>query len=146
VSNAASNSEFGVTEIFAYKLQMVITPDDRISRNIFAVAVIEKLDENNEFLRKIIFSDEIKFQVSGRVIRQNVCIWGPEHPHATVDHIRDSPKGIVWCGLLHGPLIGRNCFTIQQLPGYAVKLRPFKVLGTAPCRVLTTRQRPYSEV
>jgi hypothetical protein len=35
---------------------------DRISRNQFAETMLEKLDEENEFLRKIIFSDETKFR------------------------------------------------------------------------------------
>jgi hypothetical protein len=39
----------------------VITPEDRISRNQFAVTMLERLDEDNEFLRKIMFSDETKF-------------------------------------------------------------------------------------
>jgi hypothetical protein len=54
--------------------------------------MLEKLDKDNEFLRKIMFSDEATFHVSGKVNKQNVCIWGSEHPHTTVKHIRDSPK------------------------------------------------------
>jgi hypothetical protein len=53
--------------------------------------MLEKLVENNEFLRKIMFSDEA-FHVSGKVNKQNVRIWGSEYPHATVEHIRDSPR------------------------------------------------------
>jgi hypothetical protein len=51
------------------------------------------------------FSDEATFHVSGKINKQNVHIWGSEHPHATVEHIRDSPKVNVWCGLLHDCLI-----------------------------------------
>jgi hypothetical protein len=67
--------------------------------------MLEKLDKDNKFLRKIMFSDKATFHVSGKVNKQNVCIWGSEHPHATVEHIRGSPKVIVWCGLLHDRLI-----------------------------------------
>ena len=28
----------------------------------------------------------------GKVIRHNVRIWGTENPHATMEHVRDSPK------------------------------------------------------
>jgi hypothetical protein len=70
------------------------------------VTIIEKLDEDNEFLRKIMFSDEATFHISWKVNKQNVRIWGSEHPHATVEHIRDSPKVNVWFGLLHDRLIG----------------------------------------
>jgi hypothetical protein len=54
--------------------------------------MLEKLEEDNEFPRKIIFSDEATCHVSGTVNKQNVSIEGSEHPHATVEHIRDSPK------------------------------------------------------
>jgi hypothetical protein len=36
----------------------VTTPDGRISRDQFAVTMLQKLDEDNEFLRKVTFSDE----------------------------------------------------------------------------------------
>jgi hypothetical protein len=32
------------------------------------------------------------FHVCGKVNRHNVCIYGTENPHATVEHIRDTPK------------------------------------------------------
>jgi hypothetical protein len=83
-----------------------ITPNDRVSLKEFAVTLLQKLDEDNEFLRKIMFSDKATFHVSGKVNKQNVRIWGSEQPHATVEHIRDSPKVNVWCGLLHNRLIG----------------------------------------
>jgi hypothetical protein len=49
-------------------------PDDRIAHNQFAVTMLQTLDKNNEFLRKITFSDEAIFQVSGKVNKQNICI------------------------------------------------------------------------
>jgi hypothetical protein len=88
------NHASGVMRTFVsayYKLQVVhaIMSDNRIAHNPFAV---QTLDKNNEFLRKITFSDEATFQVSRKVNKQNICIWGTEHPHARVKHIRDSPK------------------------------------------------------
>jgi hypothetical protein len=59
--------------------------------------MFEKLEEN-EFPKKIIFSDEAAFHVSGKLNKQNVRIWGSEHPRATVQHIRESPKVNMWCG------------------------------------------------
>jgi hypothetical protein len=49
-----------------------ITPDDRVARKEFAVTMLEKLDEDNDFLRKIMFSDEATFHVSGKVNKQNI--------------------------------------------------------------------------
>jgi hypothetical protein len=61
----------------AYKLQVVqaITTDES-SRKEFTVAMLAKLGEDNEFLRKIMFSDEATFHISGKVNKQNVRIWG----------------------------------------------------------------------
>jgi hypothetical protein len=69
-----------------YKLQVVqaIMSDDRVVHNQFAV---QTLDKDNRFLRKIIFSDKATFQVSQKVNKQNICIWGAEHPHARARHI-----------------------------------------------------------
>jgi hypothetical protein len=82
------------------------TQDDRIPHKVFAVTILEKLDKD-KFLRKIMFSDVLHvLHVSGKLNKQYVHIWGSEHPHATVEHITDSPKINVWCSLLHDYLIG----------------------------------------
>jgi hypothetical protein len=70
------------TCLYAYKLQVVqaITPDDRVARKEFAVTMLEAT-----------------FHVSGKVNKQNVRIWGSEHSHATMEHIRDRP--MLMCGV-----------------------------------------------
>lgn len=78
-----------------------------IAHRKFARTILdEKLDKYNEFLRKIILSDEAAFHISGKVHKQNVHIWGSEYSGAAVAHIRDSPTVNIWCGLLRGNLIG----------------------------------------
>jgi hypothetical protein len=39
--------------------------------------------ENDSFLPRLIFSDEATFHLSGKVNRQNVCIWGTQNPRET---------------------------------------------------------------
>jgi hypothetical protein len=51
-------------------------------------------------LKKIMFFEEATFHVSWKVNKQNLRIWGPEHIHATSNHIWDSPKDNMRCGLL----------------------------------------------
>ena len=45
--------------------------------------------------------------MNGKVNRHNVCIWGEENPHATIEHERNSPKVNVFCAIsknhVHGP-------------------------------------------
>lgn len=52
------------------------------------------------------FCDKTIYHISRRGNKQYLHIWGTEHVHATVEHVRDSPKVNVWCGLLHDHLIG----------------------------------------
>ncbi|PSN35202.1 hypothetical protein C0J52_22958 [Blattella germanica] len=59
------------------------------------------------------FSDETTFYTNDR---QNVWIWGTEHPHETVQHERDSPKVHVFCAVsnarVYGPFYSRT--TLSQ--------------------------------
>ena len=50
----------------------------------------EELEED-EFNERLVFSDEATFHTNGKVNRHNLCIWGEENPHATIEHERDSP-------------------------------------------------------
>ena len=67
-----------------YKLQPVqaITADDKRKRKQFCVDMHEKLED--EFNKRLVFSDEATFH--GKVNRHNVCIWGKENPHVTIEH------------------------------------------------------------
>jgi hypothetical protein len=46
-------------------------PDDKIACSQFAVTMLEKLEEDNEFLRKNMFSSDLSFHVAGNIIRTN---------------------------------------------------------------------------
>jgi hypothetical protein len=48
--------------------------------------------EEDGFTEKLVFSDEAMFHVHGKVNHHNVCIWGTENPHATVEHVHNLPK------------------------------------------------------
>lgn len=90
-----------------YKLQLVqaLNTDDRERRKQFCVAMQEKL-EDEEFEKRLVFSDEATFHTSGKVNKHNVRIWGKENPHATVEHMRDSPKLNVFCAISKNRLYG----------------------------------------
>jgi hypothetical protein len=83
------------------------------------------------------FSDEATFHVSGKVNKQNVRIWESENPHATVEHIRDSPKVNVWCGLLHYRLIGSFVFAVATVTSrnYLDMLNPLSIHSYKNCRM-----------
>ncbi|GBM64865.1 hypothetical protein AVEN_157115-1 [Araneus ventricosus] len=89
--------------LYAYKLQLLheLKLDDKPQRRTFAEEMLQKTEDDENFLQSVIFSDEATFHVSGIVNRHNTRIWGLENPHAVLEQARDSRKVSVWCGLLH---------------------------------------------
>jgi hypothetical protein len=78
-----------------------ITPNDRVVCFEFCGNMIDRIAEDETFLSKICFSNEATFQLSGKVNRHNIRVWGSENPHTVVEHSRDSPKinGFLCCEL-----------------------------------------------
>ena len=76
-----------------YKLQLVqaITTEDKRKRKQYCVDMQEKFYVD-EFMKRLVFNDEATFHANSKVYRHNVYISGKENPHATVEHVRDSPK------------------------------------------------------
>ena len=58
---------------------VVYTPEQR-----FAKWACNRLTEDADFGKKIIFSDEARFDLGGYVNKQNCRIWGTENPHAYI--------------------------------------------------------------
>jgi hypothetical protein len=50
------------------------------------------LEEDESGFKRIGFSDEAMFHMSGTVNRHNCCVWGSENPHDITEHECDSPK------------------------------------------------------
>ena len=48
--------------------------------------------EEDGFDDRLGFSDEATFHLTGKVNKYNTRIWGTEHPHSTLKHVRDSAK------------------------------------------------------
>ena len=83
-----------------YKLQLVqaITAEDKRRRKQLCVDMQKKLEED-EFMKRLVFSDESTFHANGKVNEHNDRIWGEGDPHATVEHVRDCPKVSVFCAI-----------------------------------------------
>ena len=93
--------------LYACKVQMLqrLQPNDKPKRKEFADNMLQRISEDEAFLKRIFFSDEATFHVSGKLSKHNVKIWGSEHPHEIRDLERDSPKVKVWCGIMCNRLI-----------------------------------------
>ena len=51
--------------------------------------------EEHGFDDRLVFSDKATFHLTGKVNKHNTRIWGTEHPHLTLEHVRDSPKVVL---------------------------------------------------
>ena len=67
--------------------------------------------------KKVQFSDEATFHVSGAVNHRNVRIWGSENPHAYVEHQRDSPKVSVFCAISSQKVYSPFFFAVETVTG-----------------------------
>ena len=87
--------------LHTYKLQLVqkLHLEENEMWHAFCGNLQVLLENDDDLLAKIIFSDEATFHLSGKVNRCNVRIWGSEYPHATLEVERDSPKLNVSCAV-----------------------------------------------
>lgn len=71
-----------------YKIQLTqeLKPMVNLKRRTFSDLALEKMRLDDQFHRKIIFSDEAHFWLNGFVKKQNMRYWSGENPH--VLHVR----------------------------------------------------------
>ena len=93
-----------------YKVQLVqeLKPTDHPMRFRFAKWACDRLTEDADFAKKIIFSDEAHFDLGGYVNKQNCRIWGTENPHAYIEKPMHPKRVTVWCGFWSRGIIGHN--------------------------------------
>lgn len=103
-----------------YKIQLTqyLKPTDHLKRRNFAEWILTKQEEDNNFAKRIIFSDEAHFHLCGFVNRQNCRIWGQENPRVIQECQMHPLRTTVWCGLWAGGVIGP--FFFEDFDGHAV--------------------------
>ena len=87
-----------------------LQPNDKPNQKEFADNMLQRISEDKEFLKRICFSDEATFHVSGKLNKHNVRIWGAEHLHEIRELERDSTKVNVWCTIMCNRVIGTFFF------------------------------------
>lgn len=95
-----------------YKIVLTqeLKPLDHRKRREFADFALEQLENDNDFFKKIIFSDEAHFHLSGAVNKHNCRFWCEENPQIIHEKPLHSPKLTVWCGFWSGGIIGPYFF------------------------------------
>ena len=58
---------------------------DHLNRRNFSNWAVAKLEENEEFHREIIFSDEAHFWLNGVVTKQNMRYWSATNPNVLLE-------------------------------------------------------------
>jgi hypothetical protein len=83
----------------AYKIQLVqkLRENDKPVRHTFTLEMLSRKDDDDAFMKHMVFSDEATFHVSGKVNRHNWRIWGSKNPYEVMEHEHDTPKLNVWC-------------------------------------------------
>ena len=97
---------------FPYKLQVHqgLSEEDCASRVQMCNDLLLLMDEDDEFLKRIIFSDEATFNINGLVNRHNCRIWGSSAPTETMQRVQGGPKVTVWIGISFDKIYGPYFF------------------------------------
>lgn len=106
--------------LHAYKVQLTqeLKPADHLQRRQYSQWMHEMHAADDHFTRKIIFSDEAHFHLSGFVNKQNCRIWADENPRELVEKPMHPQRVTVWCGFWAGGVIGP--FFFENGAGQAV--------------------------
>lgn len=68
---------------FSLKPVQHLLPEDFLRRTVFCEEMLTKYQDDDRFLRKIIWSDESRFDQEGIFNRHNLHYWATENPHFT---------------------------------------------------------------
>jgi hypothetical protein len=77
--------------------------------------MLHQVEEDEGFLKSVIFSDECTFYVSGKVNAHSCRIWGSESHHECMEHVRGSPKLYVFCAMSINKVYGLFFFMKRNI-------------------------------
>lgn len=103
-----------------YKIQLTqaLQPADHERRRNYSNWMLEAIENDPEFWKKIIMSDEAHFHLGGFVNNQNSRIWGSENPREVHEKPLHPRRVTVWCAMWAGGVIGPYFF--ENAHGIAV--------------------------
>jgi len=90
--------------------------------------LLAKNQFDNDFSRKIIFSDEAHFDIKGYVNRQNCRIWGSENPREFQVKPMHLQRVTVWCALWVGDVIGPYFFENEDVKAITVTGKRYRTM------------------
>lgn len=101
--------------LFPYKPQLdhYLSENSINERTVFCEKFLISVDTNDDFLEKILFSDESIFELNSSCInKQNNRFWALEKPDESHFTVKSFPqKCMVWCGFTANFVVGPYFFT-----------------------------------
>lgn len=92
---------------FHISLHQQLSENDFQKRLQFCEWGLRKLQDDQMFLNKILFTDEATFTNHGQVNCHNMHYWSVDNPRWLREVDKQRPWSVnVWCGLLHNKIIG----------------------------------------
>lgn len=81
--------------------------DDFQNRLTFCHWAVQRIQTNQNFFARVLFSDESTFTNHGEVNRHNMHYWSQQNPHWIREVNHQRPWSVnVWCGIIGDKLIG----------------------------------------
>lgn len=88
------------------RLVHALNEDDPDRRIQYCEELLDFFGEDRTNVLRILYTDEAKFHLNGRVNRHNCVYYDDENPHAIVEGAMMSPGVNVWAGIWAGGIIG----------------------------------------
>ena len=86
-------------------------PGDNGKRIDFCSWAIEKVHQNPDFFRNVLFTDESSFRSDGIINRHNIRFYSQENPYWTGEIIKQGRFSVnVWGGIINNHVIGPHFF------------------------------------
>lgn len=97
-----------ILKFYPYKITHIqeLLPGDTNTRFEFALRFLARMEVDNEWPWRILWSDEAHFHVCGDINTHNCRIWADTNPHVGQQIPLHSPKVTVWCGFTASFIIG----------------------------------------
>lgn len=108
-----------ILRFYPYKISLLheLKPTDYDLRLTFALTFLARVQVDEAWPWKILWSDEAHFYLNGTVNTQNSRIWASEQPHAVEEIPLHPQKLTVWCGFTADFIIGPYFFEIITQAG-----------------------------
>lgn len=105
--------DHGYVPYKARKVHFMNAGADHYNRLAFAQAMTERMNSDEHFLRRVLFSDESLFVLRDSFNTQNKRYWASENPHWYVESKARALRGeqvMIWAGILDEHIIGPYFF------------------------------------